>query len=700
VSYSSSSTPSHPVPHELEGPGAAVGSVVGGYTLEEYLGCGAMADVYAGSSATGPVAVKRLLPMRRDSHHLVDLFLHEARVLLQISHPNVARCIDFGLSDGVPYLVTSYVDGVSCELLLAGLAGERGAFPVEVALAIVHQVLLGLSAVHEARDPDGRLLGIVHQDVSPDNVLIGRNGSVTLIDFGVARSHNQRRAGGAEDLRGKLGYMSPEQILGERIDARSDVFSVGALLGELLLGKRLFGAPTTLGSLVRASRADTDDLGDLDPRVSADVREVLARALERRPARRFPSARAFDRAVGALQQARGAPLDAAQMAAWLAARGVAATGAPRSSRSPTPAVGNLVARIDAADRVLVDGRGGEPSVAAPRRPTPSSAPTARLFRVREPGSHTELPCSLADLVERFATGRVSDATLAASGRSAPVALVDVPELVHLARASKARFDAELGRAPRWRCSLERARLPGMLFMLAGTRATGLLSARAGARRKLVYFDAGVPCFVASSEPSELIGAQLLAGGFLSRAALDDAVAGATVQQRPLGETLAEMRVLSSSEMLRQLVTQLDTRVLELGSWLDANLSFTPGLRPGAVIPQSLGVPGELACRMVRTRYCDEEISDFLRPLADASLTAKSERPRVEQPLPLLEVETGVLSAAASCRDIGTLTLRMTRDHALPPEDTRRAVFMGLSAGLLESPAWLSPFATSGLGSHR
>lgn len=240
----------------------------------------------------------------------------------------------------------------------------------------------------------------------------------------------------------------------------------------------------------------------------------------------------------------------------------------------------------------------------------------------------------------------------------------------------------------------------MLFMLAGTRATGLLSARAGARRKLVYFDAGVPCFVASSEPSELIGAQLLAGGFLSRAALDDAVAGATVQQRPLGETLAEMRVLSSSEMLRQLVTQLDTRVLELGSWLDANLSFTPGLRPGAVIPQSLGVPGELACRMVRTRYCDEEISDFLRPLADASLTAKSERPRVEQPLPLLEVETGVLSAAASCRDIGTLTLRMTRDHALPPEDTRRAVFMGLSAGLLESPAWLSPFATSGLGSHR
>ena len=686
----------------LEGvPGSAVGRVVGSYLLEEYLGCGGMADVYAATSSSGPVAIKRMLPMRTESGHWVELFLHEARVLSQISHPNLPRCIDFGIADGVPYLAMAYVDGVSCELLLRGLAGTHGAFPPAIALAITHQVLLGLTAVHEARGSDGRRLGFVHQDVSSDNVLLGRNGTVTLIDFGIAQSHDQDRAGAASEARGKLGYMSPEQILGERIDARSDVFATGAFLAELLLGQRLFGAPTSLGSLVRASRSDTDELGDLEVDVSPGERGLILQALALRPAQRFRTARAFDRQVRAVEHARGAPVDAQGIAAWLETRGVPPSVKRRPPRMPTPAVGNLAARIDAVDATMREqlGDGRQPPASAHSsgcRPVAA----ASHYRLRQVGSHEERPQSLADLVERVATGSVLESALVAVGGAAPVATGEVPALSTVARASRARFDGEAGRAPRWRCSLERSTLPGMLFMLAATRATGVLSARAGARRKLIHLDAGSPCFVASSEPAELIGAQLVARGILSKEQRDLAVGRATLEQRPIGEVLVEMRVLSASGMLRRLVAQLDTRVLELGSWVEGELAFTAGLRPASVIPRSMGVPGEIACRLARTRYCDDEIDDFLRGLASRPLTRTPERSWAEQPLPLLEVEVGILAAAARSGEIEALTRCMQREHAVPPADTRRAVFLGLSAGLLASPGWPSPLGMSGLGTHR
>lgn len=375
--------------------------------------------------------------------------------------------------------------------------------------------------------------------------------------------------------------------------------------------------------------------------------------------------------------------------------------AHRTSARATPAVGNLAVRIDDAERVLLDGRREvDAGLSAVEAPVASASLPALSYRLREPGVHTELHCSLADVVERVVTGRVSDGTLLGAGRSPPVLLGEVPELVRVARVSKAWFDSEVGRPPRWRSSLDRASLPGMLFMLAETRATGLLSLRAGARRKLVHFDAGVPCFVAGSEPSELIGARLVAGGVLPQEALDIAVARAVEQQRFLGELLVEMRVLSASEMLRRLVTQLDTRVLELGTWVEAQMAFTPGLKPGAVIPQSLGVPGETACRIVRRCYCDSEISDFLRLLGTSALTPARGLPGAGQPLPLLEAERGVVAAADGCGDIAALARRMAQEHALPAEATRRAVFLGLSAGLLESPAWVSPLSTSGRGTHR
>ena len=152
-------------------------------------------------------------------------------------------------------------------------------------------------------------------------------------------------------------------------------------------------------------------------------------------------------------------------------------------------------------------------------------------------------------------------------------------------------------------------------------------------------------------------------------------------------------------MLRHLVRQLDARVLELGSWTEGELAFTSGLRPGLTAPQALGAPGELACRLIRRSYCDDEIRSFLTPLDGTPFMPLVSRPAFAGDILLLDVEARVLDAAPG-HTLDTLLSDLDRKGTARPEDARRAVFLGLSAGLLESAEWASPHGASGVGAFR
>lgn len=288
---------------------------LGDYQLLERLGVGGMAEVYV-ATRSGPhgfvkrVALKCMLPELLQDARFVEMFCDEARIMASLHHPNLVQVLDFGEADGRLFMALEYVDGLSCAKLLRAVAAKGRHFPHGAALYIASEVLSGLAYAHEHCDEQGRMLGIVHRDVSPGNILIGRTGEVKLTDFGILKSEVLDRRTLPGELKGKLGYMSPEQVIGGEVDARSDLFTLGIVLAEMLLARPLFPGRNELDVL---SRIYDGDLGVLErhgaglPQV---LHDLLQRALARDPRDRFTGAREFRAEVhGAMNRLGLAPND-------------------------------------------------------------------------------------------------------------------------------------------------------------------------------------------------------------------------------------------------------------------------------------------------------------------------------------------------------------------------------------------------------
>src|SRR5260370_24182664 len=194
-------------------------------------------------------------------------------------------------------MAMEYVDGTTRASLIRAAASSGEDVPLDVSLHITLSILRALEYAHGARDDDGRPLSLVHRDVSPGNVLIDRSGAVKLTDFGIARAAEIERRTDAGQLKGKLGYMSPEQVIGRELDARSDIFTVGIVLAQLLILRPLFSGGQDLDVLLRIRDADVSAIDRAGPRVPDDVRAVLFRALSRYPALRWQSAGAVAEAI-------------------------------------------------------------------------------------------------------------------------------------------------------------------------------------------------------------------------------------------------------------------------------------------------------------------------------------------------------------------------------------------------------------------
>ena len=251
-----------------------VGRQLGRYEIVSFIASGGMASVYA-ARALGMagferlVALKVLHPHLAHEHEFITMFLDEARLAARIRHPNVVATLDISSTEAEGfYLVMEYVEGDHLGRLLGGAARMGGGrLPVPVVLRIVADALQGLGAAHELVDADGRLLQLVHRDVSPHNLLVGLDGVARLTDFGVARAEVRLAATRDGQFKGKLGYMSPEQIAAGACDRRSDLFAMGVVLWEALAGRRLFRADDTVGMLRAVLQQPIPSLGSERPEI-------------------------------------------------------------------------------------------------------------------------------------------------------------------------------------------------------------------------------------------------------------------------------------------------------------------------------------------------------------------------------------------------------------------------------------------------
>jgi serine/threonine-protein kinase len=281
------------------------------YTIYGQIGAGGMATVqYAHLIGPGgfsrPVAIKRLHPHLANDSAFASAFLDEARLSARIAHANVVATLDvLSMPDEIS-VVMEYVHGESLAGLLT-LAASRGSrLPPKIAVTLLIGVLHGLHAAHETRGEHGEPLGIVHRDVSPENILVGSDGVARLLDFGIAKAKGRSRTTPTGELKGKLGYMAPEQYLGGGVDRRVDVYGASVVLWEALTGRVLFEGPND-GAVVNAvMHAPVTPPGELVPGLPNALDELVMRGLSRDRNERFETARemalALEREVGASTQ--------------------------------------------------------------------------------------------------------------------------------------------------------------------------------------------------------------------------------------------------------------------------------------------------------------------------------------------------------------------------------------------------------------
>lgn len=274
--------------------------VDGKYELVEKVGEGGMAVVWRAymHGAAGfkrPVAVKKIKREFRAIKNYVNMFVEEARVGSELAHPNIVQVYDFCADEeGSYYLVMEWVEGMDMAALIRSYLNDGAHAPWELVVAIGIGALRGLAAAHERRRVDGTFAPVIHRDVSPHNILLAANGIVKLTDFGLARARDRMFSLTAPGtVKGKLSYLAPEITLGESASPHSDIFSMGTVLWESLVGQRLFAGSGDLEVFKKIRACQVRPLADHRAGLPVPLMSAVHRALQRNPMDRFPSARAM-----------------------------------------------------------------------------------------------------------------------------------------------------------------------------------------------------------------------------------------------------------------------------------------------------------------------------------------------------------------------------------------------------------------------
>jgi serine/threonine protein kinase len=272
---------------------------LGRYELLTRVAAGGMAEVFV-ARVRGEggferlVAIKRMLPTIAEEDHFAEMFLDEGRIAGLIESPHVVQIYDVGRADsGELFIAMELVRGVPLHRLLSLLGKQREIIPVPIAVAILVQAAEGLGAAHSASTPMGEPLGIVHRDVSPQNILLGIDGRVRVADFGVARAVHRRTSTSTGELKGKLAYFAPEQLRSLPATAQSDVFALGIVAWETLAMRRLFQGDNPVDTIERIRNLEPTPLHELRRDVHPDLSAAIARALSKDPSSRTPSALRF-----------------------------------------------------------------------------------------------------------------------------------------------------------------------------------------------------------------------------------------------------------------------------------------------------------------------------------------------------------------------------------------------------------------------
>jgi serine/threonine-protein kinase len=520
-------------------------SMLGRYRLLERLATGGMAEIYRASilgshDVEKIVAIKRILPHLAKEREFVEMFIDEARLMMQLSHPKIVQVYDFYEADGELFMALELVDGIDALALLRGCSRHSIRLPVPLAMFIATEVLDALDYAHNASGPNGKSLEVVHRDISPSNIFISRRGHVKLGDFGIARVVEPAKLEsktGSTTLKGKYGYMSPEQVVGAPIDGRADVFAVGIVLAEMLVGRRLFTAPNDLDVLLMVRDANLERLNRYGVDLAPDVRALVENALQRSPNARYAGAGAFRDALQEWLFRNRHRVGHADLAKFIET-------VPRETEAPP------IGQEGGGDHVL---EGPQTNAAAEAADRKRRNIQAAVRAASSNGTLNPFPADNVGDAVAEAIDRVMTENTPTPEAPAPV-LSDGDIVADLASATPA----------------------SLLARLAADQETGLVVVESRDVVKEIFLVGGVPEYVTSNAANERLGEYLVAHNVITSGELSMVLAILPRFNGKIGDTLVGLGLLRPLEVFRHLCRQVRDKVIDVFGWTHGTFKFFRG----------------------------------------------------------------------------------------------------------------------------
>jgi serine/threonine protein kinase len=642
------------------------------YFIERRLAAGGMAEVFV-AKRKGPhgfekrVALKRILPQFAVEPDFVHMFIDEARLAARLDHANIVQVFDFGQHAGTFFIAMELVDGTNVNQLLRAVAARDEAVPLDVAIHIVSEAVSALAYAHSMRDDENNPLRVVHRDVSPANLLLTRDGHVKLSDFGIARAASFEARTQTGQLRGKLGYMSPEQVLGRDLDGRSDVFTLTTIFAEMLIAEPLFGKGNDLDVLMRIRDVDLTVLDRSKRRVPQDVRALIECGLARYSEER-PDSAAFLRMMQEIAQRRGIPAASSRLA-------------------------RLLTRLE-----LIEPRPGDELAVEPgAKPTnyldlsiPPRAEELAEPKIAEAVSYrarTERgllgPLSYSQLVELIMSGFIDGDTMVSRSGGPFERAAAQDELRRFVCSPALQWRERELVHPTWSGGLAQASLLPVVHRLTIGLETGMLHLREPGKQKKLYFLDGRPDFIASTDRNELLGEHLVSTGACLRMEVDMALAVLHRYDGRLGDALVGLGVMRPVELVRAVRGQVRARFLEAFRWRTGEWRFVRGVRSEE---ETFAVQQD-SCELLRDAAYEAhpaELEAALEPVRERVLLRTSSPPNSLSAYRMPESWSKLIGQVNGQSTLASIVARESSRRGVDVEDIYRALYLGLSTELLRA----------------
>lgn len=699
------------------------GSTFGRYVLLDKIGVGGMAEIlraktFGAAGFEKEFAIKLILPQLVDDEEFVDMFINEAKIAVSLYHANIVQVFDLGQIEEQYYIAMEFVHGKDLLDVLARCADLEIKLPFHIVLFITMEMLKGLDFAHRAKNPYGEDLNIVHRDVSPSNILISYAGDVKVGDFGVAKAAVKRSLTESGTLKGKVGYMSPEQVMGERIDARSDVFSAGIVFFEALSMRRLFTGQSDLNIMLSIRDNDITEHLDRAGPLPSDLKEIVCRAMARHREERYQSAGEFYQALvdfcfqnkikttGAdlsnfmrrlfmqdIEEEKARRLTDPQGPLSEASLASSFNSSYPASASPSQIIKRQPAEQAASqtsDRPRYRYRTSEGAIYGPMtinslRGFVSNRELHEEDRVSKGNGPFLHPAACAEIQDLTHSSSPAVNSLLPDAAATPdLALVDVasandsvvPNLMH---QSSGPSSPQLLSAPSLAKSRElsgvveeikqnyttysgnflQMSFPRLLGRLHRIKSTGRLFITRGEVEKSVFFHDGQIILVDSNRPEELLGTFLINREVISQEQLNEGLARLTEWGGRLGDALVATGAVPAHEIFRHLSDQMRQKLLEVFTWSEGQFDYYENQEPS-----THGYPLDVNCLETVVAGCREyapfqEILRFYRSRINISVLQRQPQPFALDALKLRGNELRIANEITSGMTFKEISARFT-----------------------------------------